>query len=70
LKKLIFFGTTGLTKGFIEQMQRDNYRNVSIDYIYIDTNGDLVIELTNLASDEIIEVEIDTSGTIYEVDEL
>jgi hypothetical protein len=40
------------------------------DYIYIDTNGDLVIELTNLASDEIIEVEIDTSGTIYEVNEL
>jgi hypothetical protein len=46
-----------------------NENNLS-DYIYIDTNGDLVIELTNLASDEIIEVEIDTSGTIYEVNEL
>lgn len=46
-----------------------NQNNLS-DYIYIDTNGDLVIELTNLASDEIIEVEIDTSGTIYEVNEL
>jgi sugar O-acyltransferase (sialic acid O-acetyltransferase NeuD family) len=36
LKKLIFFGTTGLSKGFIEQLQRDNYRDVFIDYIYID----------------------------------
>lgn len=44
--------------------------NNLLDYVYIDTNGDLVIELTNLASDEIIEVEIDTSGTIYEVSEL
>ena len=40
------------------------------DFIYIDNNGDLIIELTNLASDEIIEVEVDTSGTIYEVSEL
>lgn len=45
-------------------------QNNLTDYIYIDTNGDLVIELVNLASDEIIEVEIDTSGTIYEVNEL
>ena len=40
------------------------------DFLYIDNNGDLIIELTNLASDEIIEVEVDTSGTIYEVSEL
>lgn len=45
-------------------------QNNLIDYIYIDTNGDLVIELVNLGSDEIIEVEIDTNGTIYEVGEL
>lgn len=45
-------------------------QNNLTDYIYIDTNGDLVVELVNLASDEIIEVEIDTSGTIYEVNEL
>ena len=40
------------------------------DYVYVDTNGDMVIELTNLASDEIIEVQIDTSGTIYRIEEL
>jgi hypothetical protein len=40
------------------------------DYVYIDTNGDVVIELVNLATDEIAEVQIDTSGTIYRVDEL
>jgi sugar O-acyltransferase (sialic acid O-acetyltransferase NeuD family) len=36
LKKLILFGLTGLSKGLIEQMQKDNYINLHIDYIYID----------------------------------
>jgi hypothetical protein len=36
-------------------------------YIYIDDNGGLIIELINLTSDELIEVEIDTNGTIIEV---
>ena len=40
------------------------------DYIYIDTNGDFVIEVVNLKDSEIVEIEIDTSGTIFEVDEL
>jgi len=40
------------------------------DYVYIDTNGDLVIELTNMQDFEVVEVQIDTNGTIYEVDEL
>jgi hypothetical protein len=39
------------------------------DYLYIDTNGDLVIEVVNLKDSEIVEIEIDTSGTIFEVDE-
>jgi hypothetical protein len=39
------------------------------DYVYLDTNGNLSIELTNLASDEIMEVQIDSNGTIYEVGE-
>jgi hypothetical protein len=39
------------------------------DYIYIDTNGNLVIEVVNLKDSEIVEIEIDTNGTIYEVDE-
>lgn len=37
-------------------------------YAYIDTvTGDLVIETVNLESDEQIEIQIATSGTIYEV---
>jgi hypothetical protein len=37
------------------------------DFYYIDTNGDLVIELDNMNPDELIEVQIDSSGTIYRV---
>jgi hypothetical protein len=37
------------------------------NYIYIDTNGDLIIELDNMTPDELVEVEIDTNGTIVEV---
>ena len=40
------------------------------DYVYIDESGNLVVELTNLASDEIIEVEIDSNGTIYDIGEV
>jgi hypothetical protein len=35
---------------------------------YFNENGDLVIELRNVLDDEIVEVEIDTSGTINEVE--
>jgi hypothetical protein len=44
--------------------------NNLLDYVYIDESGNLVIELTNLASDEIIEVEIDSNGTIYDIGEI
>ena len=44
-------------------------RNNITNFYYIDDNGDLVIELDNLASDEIIEFEIASSGTINLVDE-
>jgi hypothetical protein len=44
-------------------------QNNLTDFVYIDTNGDLVIEVDNLKDSEIVEIEIDTSGTIYEVDE-
>lgn len=37
------------------------------NYIYIDTDGNLIIELDNMTSDELVEIEIDTSGTIVEV---
>jgi hypothetical protein len=33
---------------------------------YLDTNGDLVIEFVNLANDELVEVQLASSGTIYE----
>lgn len=39
------------------------------DYVYIDPiTGDLVVEAVNLESDEQIEIQIATSGTIYETD--
>jgi hypothetical protein len=37
-------------------------------HVYIDSNGDLVIELINIQSDQQIEIEIDTNGTIYKVE--
>lgn len=35
--------------------------------MYIDSTGSLVIEFVNLRSDEIVEVQISSNGTIYEV---
>jgi hypothetical protein len=55
-----------------DKIPSDDYliaNNLS-NYVYFDTNGDLIIEVVNIADSEIVEVEIDTSGTIYEVDEL
>jgi hypothetical protein len=37
-------------------------------YYYIDTNGDLIIELINLEKNQQVEVLIDTNGTIYKVE--
>ena len=37
-------------------------------YYYIDTNGDLVIELINLEKNQQVEIQIDTNGTIYKVE--
>ncbi len=37
-------------------------------HYYIDTNGDLVIELINLEKNQQVEVQIDTNGTIYKVE--
>lgn len=37
-------------------------------YYYIDTNGDLVIELINLERNQQVEILIDTNGTIYKVE--
>jgi hypothetical protein len=37
------------------------------DYVYIDESGNLVIEVVNMRDKEVIEVQIDSNGTIYEV---
>ena len=37
-------------------------------YYFIDTNGDLVIELINLERSQEVEIQIDTNGTIYKVE--
>jgi hypothetical protein len=43
--------------------------NIS-DYVYFDdTTGDLIIEVVNMSESEIVEVQIDTSGTIYRIEE-
>ena len=54
-----------------DKIPSDSYllENNLTDYLYIDANGDLVIEVVNLKDSEIVEIEIDTSGTIFEVDE-
>lgn len=47
----------------------ENNQKIDVEkgYIYIDTNGDLIIEFDNMADDELIQVQIDSNGTIYEV---
>jgi hypothetical protein len=37
-------------------------------HVYIDSNGDLIIELIDIQSDQQVEIEIDTNGTIYKVE--
>lgn len=37
------------------------------DYVYIDDSGNLVIEVVNMRDKEVVEVQIDSNGTIYEV---
>ena len=39
-------------------------------YYYVDTNGDLVIELINLERNQQVEVQIDTNGTIYKIEKV
>jgi hypothetical protein len=36
------------------------------DYVYIDSVGNLVVELVNMNIDELVELEIQSDGTIYE----
>lgn len=39
------------------------------DYIFFAENGDLIIEVVNMLDSEIVEIQIDTNGTIYEIGE-
>jgi hypothetical protein len=43
-------------------------KTVQKSYVYIESNGDLVIELDNLEDSEFIQIQIDTNGTIYKVE--
>jgi hypothetical protein len=47
--------------------QRYLERNNLSNYIYIDFNGDLVIELENMNTTEVLDIELDVNGTIYKV---
>ncbi|MFZ9241651.1 MAG: hypothetical protein ACO295_00460 [Sediminibacterium sp.] len=41
------------------------------NYVWFDEfTGNLIIELVNTTSDQVVEIEIDTNGTIYEVEEI
>jgi hypothetical protein len=51
-----------------EQKIPSNPTGPSDSNVYIDYNGDLVIEAINLAADEQIELQIMINGTIYEVE--
>jgi hypothetical protein len=44
--------------------------NNLLDYVFFAENGDLVIEVVNMSDSEILEVQIDTNGTIYKIEEL
>ena len=37
------------------------------NYVYIDDSGNLIIEVVNMRDREVVEVQIDSNGTIYEV---
>ena len=37
------------------------------DYVYIDDSGNLIIEVVKMRDKEVVEIQIDTNGTIYEV---
>lgn len=54
-----------------EKIPDDQYlaQNNLTSFYYIDTNGDLVIEIDNLEVDEVLDLEIANSGTINLVDE-
>lgn len=56
-----------------DKIPDDQYliQNNITDYVYFDSsNGDLIIEVVNMSESEVVEVQIDTGGTIYRIEEL
>ena len=52
-----------------QYLDENNFlKTVEKGYVYIDTNGDLIIELNNLEPSEFVQVQIDTNGTMYKVE--
>jgi hypothetical protein len=60
--------TNGLTKEYSYLDESGVLTTIEKGFLYIDTNGDLIIELDNIYDGEQIQIQIDSSGTIYEVD--
>jgi hypothetical protein len=57
-------------RDFVDQFDNkipENGSGLNGNNLYIDEFGNLIIEFINLNSDEQIEVELSTSGTIYTV---
>lgn len=61
--------TNGLTKEYSYLDENQILTTIEKGFLYIDTNGDLVIELDNIYDGEQIQIQIDSSGTIYEVND-
>lgn len=63
-----------IQNGLTEEYSYLNEDNVEVSvekgFLYIDSNGDLVIELNNMYIGEQIQIQIDSNGTIYEVTNL
>jgi hypothetical protein len=67
------FGYTGNTYYSRISTSYDSQRTSDVVepvLVYINENGDLVIELINLEKNQQVEVLIDTNGTIYKIDKV
>lgn len=50
--------------------EANNQVTVEKGNVYIDTNGDLILEFNNIRDNELVQIQLDVNGTIYEVTNL
>lgn len=62
-----YIENNNLTDTYSYLDENDSEVTVEKGYIYIDSNGDLIVEFNNMNDDELIQIQIDANGTIYEV---